>query len=600
MRSTIFYFLIFFAATFYSSCSDAETYTVHFKVELDAIDIPNKVELIGNQKPLSWKRPVSMAATKQPNVFETYITFKTDKPFIYFKFVADGTIELEGSDNRYLNLERGDTLSVSYQFNELEYYTTDESDQFTFTPEQIKKDIAILKEYLTFIHPSLYTFQSEADFEQALQTLESKLLAQPNLAGAYKHISRFAATIQCSHTFTNPWNQNKRVKRAFFYTPDKIPFTFTPLGNRLFVDRNASEEPALKAGLEILSINGISTQALLAELSTYIAADGKNDAKRIERLTVNGVEKFSLFDIFFPLVFGSTDTFQLQLKDHSTGQEQEVNVKAISKTKRDQLLKERYPDFGNSFADLWQLDYPDAKTAYLKAGSFAVFNTDFDWKGFIDESMEEIIERDIERVILDIRGNEGGEGKVALYLLSYFTDKKVELPPMEAYVNYLVIPDSLKEHIGTWDKFPYDMTKYATKENGRYRLKQKYTGKPESIKPRKKNFKGKTYLLTDASNSSATHLMATYVKALTDITLVGQTTGGNQLGTNGGYMFFLNLPNLDIEVDIPVIKQQAFPVDATTPNGGIEPDIVIEKNIPDFVNGIDTELQAVSKLDVNE
>ena len=101
--------------------------------------------------------------------------------------------------------------------------------------------------------------------------------------------------------------------------------------------------------------------------------------------------------------------------------------------------------------------------------------------------------------------------------------------------------------------------------------------------------------MTDASNSSATHILAMYAKGVSNITIVGQETGGNQLGTNGSFMFFLRLPNTKIEVDIPVIKQ-VVPLVKGNVDGGIKPDVVVEKNVMDFVENKDTELSAVLKL----
>jgi len=90
--------------------------------------------------------------------------------------------------------------------------------------------------------------------------------------------------------------------------------------------------------------------------------------------------------------------------------------------------------------------------------------------------------------------------------------------------------------------------------------------------------------------------MATYVKEYNLATIIGQPTGGNQRGINGGYIFFHRLPHSKIEIDIPVIKTTIQEVTSITPNGGIVPDIIVDKTIPDFINGIDTELEATLNL----
>ena len=107
--------------------------------------------------------------------------------------------------------------------------------------------------------------------------------------------------------------------------------------------------------------------------------------------------------------------------------------------------------------------------------------------------------------------------------------------------------------------------------------------------------RGKFFLMTDATNSSATHLMASYAKQIDGITLVGQETGGNQLGLNGSFIFFLRLPNTKIELDIPVVNMYV-PMNKTPIDGGVKPDIAIQKNPKDIVNGVDTELNRLLEI----
>ena len=57
--------------------------------------------------------------------------------------------------------------------------------------------------------------------------------------------------------------------------------------------------------------------------------------------------------------------------------------------------------------------------------------------------------------------------------------------------------------------------------------------------------------------------------------IIGEPTGGNLRGINGGAMFFLTLPNTQIEVDIPLFA--SFPKDvdlSTVPNRGVVPDAI--------------------------
>lgn len=76
------------------------------------------------------------------------------------------------------------------------------------------------------------------------------------------------------------------------------------------------------------------------------------------------------------------------------------------------------------------------------------------------------------------------------------------------------------------------------------------------------------------------------------MTLVGQPTGGNRRGINGGAFFFLRLPHSKIEIDLPLI---GFFPSGTRPDAGLLPDVSVESTVKDLVQNIDTELDAVKK-----
>ena len=78
-------------------------------------------------------------------------------------------------------------------------------------------------------------------------------------------------------------------------------------------------------------------------------------------------------------------------------------------------------------------------------------------------------------------------------------------------------------------------------------------------------FWGETICLADTqARDWCLDLLRAVVKDNKLGTLVGQPTGGNQRGINGGAFFFATLPNSKIEVDLPLIA--AFP-DGPPPDG---------------------------------
>ena len=96
------------------------------------------------------------------------------------------------------------------------------------------------------------------------------------------------------------------------------------------------------------------------------------------------------------------------------------------------------------------------------------------------------------------------------------------------------------------------------------------------MQPANNHLNTHVYLLTSATNSSAGLLFADALKTHKLATLVGQTTGGNQKGITAGALFFIQLPNTKIEVDVPLIGMD-YAEAAKRPDAGILPDLVVSQ-----------------------
>jgi len=601
MRFNLSMVLIFLLCA--ASCS-SKTYKITFRLDMNGIEVIDPVGIMGSTKPLSWDKLYPMSDDDRDGIYECTITFKTDKRNVRYKYTANDQIELMGADNRAIWFKEGGQ-TVTQIYDEYDYYDEERKSELVYTATQIQEDIATLARALEVIHPNLYKYQDELQYRSSLEILKREMLDHPDVGSIYKAVSKFAAAIRCSHTFTNPWNQGSGVEKFAFYQPDKLPVTFDRIGKRLFIDRNASTNQEVRKGLEVLSFDEIQTSQVLTTLAAYIASDGDNYEKKLQRLTMSGEAKFELFDLFYPLEYGSKETYELALLDYTTGDTIVSQLNAISRTRRNKILSDRYADFSTTFEEGWGFELINQNTALLKMRSFAIFNKDFDWKNYLDDVFAQLAIKRVEHFIIDIRGNEGGDGAVAEYVLERIITAPVKVNGSSSICAYKTIPEDLRPHISTWDKRPYDWgNKVVDTPGGKFKLKDRFEEKGKVYKPKKGGYKGKSYLLVDATNSSATHLMTMYVKEHQIATIIGQETGGNLKGTNGGYMFFMRLPNSRIEVDIPVFGINVNEDTPATYNGGVKPDIEVHKSVKDLINGVDTELahtlKYIAQLDQQE
>ncbi|MFV3533568.1 hypothetical protein ACNJI7_21330, partial [Mycobacterium tuberculosis] len=93
----------------------------------------------------------------------------------------------------------------------------------------------------------------------------------------------------CGHSYVNPYNQRTGVAAALFDVPDRLPFDFLWLGNRMIVTADPFDI-GMARGSEVLTIDGRPSGEILAALMPFARADGHNDAKRRRLLSVQGGE----------------------------------------------------------------------------------------------------------------------------------------------------------------------------------------------------------------------------------------------------------------------------------------------------------------------
>jgi hypothetical protein len=458
--------------------------------------------------------------------------------------------------------------------------------------QQLQADFAIFKKAYEELHPGLYRYNTKAQMDANFSELQGEFKRDLTLQEAYMAFSVFLAKIKCGHSYPNFFNQPETVVNALFQHQDRVPFYFRWLDRRMIITRNFSGDERLNAGTEVLSINGTPVDQILARLMTIARADGSNDAKRVSYLEVSGDSRFEAFDIYFPMFFPQTNTnMKLRVKSPTTGLISVLSAVALTCEQRLAPIKSEDENQHGGNTALWQLEFLDEHTAYLKMKTWAMFNSKWDWKAFLDRAFDEIAKRKATTLVIDLRGNEGGNS-VGDVIVGKLARQDVQVGQIRRLVRYKKVPDDLVAYLDTWDPSFKDWGSDAVDPSeGYYRLK-KYDDEEggEVIRASEHPFTGKTYVLVNAANSSATFEFAETMQQNKLGTLVGQPTGGNQRGINGGAFFFLRLPNSKVEIDLPLIG--SFP-SGERPDAGLQPDIFVQPRATDIARGVDTEMNAI-------
>ena len=329
-----------------------------------------------------------------------------------------------------------------------------------------------------------------------------------------------------------------------------------------------------------------------------IHADGSADHQRRFELQVTGVGEFEPFDVYQPLLYPPAGgRYRFSAVDSESGEAFAFAAMAMSRERRKSLVEERHGPLASTPDELWRFELLDEHTAYLKAGSFVTWKMKLDWRGFLEEAFATVRERRIGNLILDVRGNGGGDNEVLAALAGHLVAEEIALPAHRELLRSEKVPAHLVPHLDTWDRSFLDRSgKVRPAGNGFYTWKDT-SPEPIVVPGSARAFSGRLYLLVDPANSSATFTLARLLKDAGLATLVGQTTGGNRRGINGGQMLFLRLPNSGLELDLPLIGY--YPVDEQ-PDGGVVPHVSIAPRVDHVARGVDTVLEATLRLIAND
>lgn len=548
------------------------------------------IHIIGNTPPLSMDTPLQLIRKGNHYRISLWLPSTQINDVIRYQFVTE-----DGSKNlgayqfnqppelllepiqgmRQTKLTQSHT-QVVHTFGVPDMINIDEVDNFT--PAQLLADLAIAKETIMNIHPGVTRYLDEMQLAQLFSQTKQQLSQPQSVKDAYLIFSKLAATLQCGHTHTGIYNQSALIDQLTLAPANKLPLLFQNIDNRWFITHNLSDKSIIRPGTEIIAINNMAVKTISQQLRSFLSADGNNPAQLKYLTQLLPTTSYQLFDAYFPLLFNPNNQhYKLTLRLPNSSREVIIDVVALTLKEREQALLNLEPTLADNTSS-WQYRTLANNTVYLKLGSFATYNMEFDWRAFYAQAFTDIAQTQAQHLIIDIRGNGGGSDETMLQLGEYLSGSLNKQLPFITKRSNIEISDNIKPYLKTWDN-------------------ELFTQAQPSIPILEKvqtPFDGEVWLLVDGANSSATFMMAKQYQDAGIATIIGSPTGGNVNGINGGGMFFMVLPNTQIEIDIPIY--QYLPVDdIVDPQNtqGVIPDVLIKPTVADIITAQDGVLKRV-------
>lgn len=567
-------------------------------VKFTLADFPNvegaEYGLRGSSSPLDWNSSISLVEISGTKT--TVLQFDDSVASVEFKFVIqseDEKIRWEGTENRILNLPDDQDTIMSINKWEVEPYV-DPSTLKLLSPSDLRKDYQLIREMILNVHPGTYRYNSKDEIMKSLKELELSFSDTLTHAEAFLAISKLLSSIQCDHTYASFYNQNSTIKSIIHGQPNKLPFAFKWIDGRMIITYSAIDE--LEKGLEVIAINGTSAFEIGRTMLPYLSADGATERSRWMKASISGFDfRFGGFDLFYPLLYPVKDQVNLSifnLKDHTRS---EINVPLMTLTDRSKALVRKNPEFPKTSDDLLDFDI-QGDVGIMKLGSFAIFGwkkLTIDYKDFFKDVFDQVNANNLEHLIIDMRENEGGGDDMLRELLTYMDIERIVIDDREGKTRFTNFPETLKPYVQSWgDPWYYALEPERIDENGYFvfakdaQVDQKNQRKPTY-------FKGNTYWLTSPKNVSLGYYTAAAVRRYKLGTIIGEETGGNLQGINGGQILFLRLPNSEIEIDFPVMGD--FSIERK-PNHGVKPDYEVVLKPEDINKGYDRAMEFAKQL----
>ncbi len=454
--------------------------------------------------------------------------------------------------------------------------------------DEARRDLRLLKRAFTDLHPGLYRYVTPAEMDAEFAAAESQVNAGASRAEMLLLASRLAAAVRCGHTWGNRYNQAPSVVKEVYEASDKLPLTLRWVDGRFLV--TGSSVAGVKAGAELLAVDGRSSAEIAQALLPYLRADGRSEASDGKRLAqLSHGPTGGAMDRLFPLRFApGASGYLLRLQDPGARSTRELQVAAVSIAARSAALQPSLA--GRDAVAAWQFRV-DGDTAFLSLPTFAFWNSSFDARGFLRRSFDELRAKAVPFLIIDIRQNEGGDDAIGQAVLAQLLKRPHSVPAYRLESAYERAPYALARYLDTWDFGFFDRTGKVSRAEGERNWRM--ADKPAiSIDPVAEPYAGQTLVLVGPENSSAGYLLARDLQRSGAATLLGQPTGGNLRGLNGGQLAWINLPASGVGVDIPLVAAFA---PGNEPDGGVQPDLLVMPRFTDAQAGIDTELRAAQQ-----
>jgi hypothetical protein len=436
-----------------------------------------------------------------------------------------------------------------------------------FSRQELREDFAQMYRGLQSAHFNLYAFTSKPALDGRYAQLRQRISRPMTLLQAKVLFESFAAEVRMGHTRvdspTTEWNAYRESGGAGFPLPIRIA------DERVYVAENLSGVSTINPGDELTRLNGQPVAYWLKQTQRHVSAETAQMAHSILEYD---------FAIYLWVELGAVPGFDIAIRRPGS-EAQQVHLPART-AKEMQTARAAQPpvlDLENPAREAKMLDHG---VAYLRPGPF--YNSEArtgadEWdvsgfREFIDRAFEDFIRAHASRLIIDLRGNPGGDNLFSDVMVSWFASRPFRFA---SEFKIKVSPESIAANAA---RIEHDaaaagpVSREYAELYARSRIGDIVDFPIEQALPRAgKRFDGRIFLLIDRQSYSNTVAVAALVQDYQFGVIIGEAT--SDMATTYGAMEQFALDHTQLHVGYPKAR-------IVRPNGdqrsrGVTPDIAI-------------------------
>ncbi|GAA5023873.1 hypothetical protein GCM10011506_07020 [Marivirga lumbricoides] len=468
---------------------------------------------------------------------------------------------------------------------------TELKESYSLSEQEMLQDFEVFESIYKKANAGLYKYHSRSEIDSVFSKNKAEIKDNVSYREFYNILwNVIDYTGSCHNELTYPDSLDSHLSKQKIFFP--IPIKY--LENKVFTNLEYKNIPI---GSEIISINNVNANQFVTSIARYVSTDGFNKTGKYKKIETDWLP------FYIYLSEGKLTQFEIEYKAPNSDSPKKSTIESVSYKDFYANYNKRYSkEFESKFNNDYSYQWIDSlSTGFLEVHTFAMGGPETDghkkYAAFLDSVFTTLKTQKVETLIVDVRGNGGGNDPNDLLLYSYLTQREFkentsaftlfqEIPFQEYYIDDDVeeLKNDLKEE-------------HSILKEGKYYQNNNFN---KVWKSRENAFHGTIILLIDPYVASAGSLFASLVKSDENTVVIGEETLGGYYGHTGHIPVNYELPNsklhltfsiVDLNQDVTQLSDEKF-------GDGVKPDFKVGQSYQDFMNNRDTQLNfAIQKIE---